>query len=420
MGGTPLQTEAGFPKCLRAMNSTSQWRSMIGRFGNTTIELVALLFWGYAFVTLFLYNIDAVILHAITPGNDWILGLKVLLPLVFLSVGLTTAGLMWTLLAVAYIIFYPLILVLWKLPGFVWRQQSWVILLSFINLIAAFFASFRRNVITTTLYGLGFAMALVATDSRVLLTSIGLLSATLIYSFISRFISVFKTPAAYRLCVSWVKNMPNPGLNLDDDLKVPVNMVKADKLELWRQGLYNSVLQSRLFLFAARKLKNYQNSGFTVIAEILITVLLLCGTVVVFAAINLSLFKLDSGMFVVSASPHLFAFLYYSFKTFVFSSAPQLAPAATGTEIASMAEQFSALMLVVIFASTLISVSCQRSTRELDQLIKLLEEEGRSRVLAIADTYRIGSVFEAIQTLEGLSAGTTRLLLYFSEDLDSK
>src|SRR5207237_4217836 len=85
-------------------------------------------------------------------------------------------------------------------------------------------------------------------------------------------------------------------------------------------NLQMSVMFNRVCLFAAKKLRQYQTSGFHAISGIVTILLLFVLTMFVFGAINYGLHKIDSSLFDLSTPATLFIFVYYIFNTLIFTS----------------------------------------------------------------------------------------------------
>lgn len=182
-------------------------------------------------------------------------------------------------------------------------------------------------------------------------------------------------------------------------------------------NLQTSVLFNRVCLFAAKKLRDYQNSGLNVVSYVLTILLLVALTIFSFAAINFGLYKIDPGMFAVAGIPNFFTFFYYSFNNLLFNSIQEITPVTPISQSVSMIESFFALFLVAIFISLLLSVRSQRHADELNEVIKGIEEQGTDMEGFIKDEYRINSIEDAMAELDKLKAGTAKLLYKITESI---
>ena len=178
-----------------------------------------------------------------------------------------------------------------------------------------------------------------------------------------------------------------------------------------------SVLFNRVCLFAARKLRDYQNSGLNIVSYVLTILMLIVLTIFSFAAINYGLFKIDANLFGYSVAPTFFTFFYYSFNNLLFNSIREIAPTMPISQTASMIESFFALFLVVIFVSLLLSVRSQRHAEELNEVIKGIEGQGKDMEGFIKDEYKINSIDDAMAELEKLKAGMAKFIYKITESI---
>jgi hypothetical protein len=182
-------------------------------------------------------------------------------------------------------------------------------------------------------------------------------------------------------------------------------------------NLQTSVLFNRVCLFAAKKLRDYQNSGLNIIYYVLTILLLILITIFSFAVINFGLYKIDSAFFGFPDIPNFFTFFYYSFNNLLFNQIQELIAVGPISQTVSMIESFFALFLIVIFVSLLISVRGQKHTEELNEVIKGVEEQGSSMEGFIRDEYKINNIEDAMAELEKLKAGLTKFIFKITESI---
>lgn len=131
---------------------------------------------------------------------------------------------------------------------------------------------------------------------------------------------------------------------------------------IFKAGLETSLLINRITLFTAKLLREYRGSGFTYLSGALTTVMLFAVTVVVFAAINLAVFKIDPKAFETPAEPTWFTFFHYSFETMFFPYIHELVPIDMASYSINMMQKIYFIFLIPIFASQIIVVQRQRFT----------------------------------------------------------
>jgi hypothetical protein len=116
-------------------------------------ELLGLVFWVYALLKVFVFDIDLYLLNATAPRYSWLLNFRffiisgaIALLLALVRRDVVIVG--WLL----YILFYPFILFFWHLPRLIYRQQSTPLAYAAANAAISFFRSLKYNFITAVLF----------------------------------------------------------------------------------------------------------------------------------------------------------------------------------------------------------------------------------------------------------------------------
>ncbi len=340
-------------------------------------EIIVALLWVYIILKLFIFDIDIFLAERFFPNYIWILNFKFFILIgVVATIWLITKNkhiLLWAF----YILFYPAIILLWKIPFFILKQKSWVFAFAVINAVISFFKSIKYNFIASSFFLISLALIFGFSDHRLLWPAILALFVVLAATYINRFILVFKPSNIFYVYIkifSGIRKNASSSFALDESIKnLPVQNLDQKQLEKWTVNLQTAVLFNRVCLFAAKKLRDYQNSGLNIVSYVLTILLLVLLTIFSFAAINFGLYKIDPTLFVVSANPTFFTSFYYSFNNLLFNSIEEVIPQMPISQSVSMIESFFALFLIVIFVSLLLSVRSQRHTEELNEAIKDIE-----------------------------------------------
>lgn len=242
-----------------------------------------------------------------------------------------------------------------------------------------------------------------------------------IVTYICRFFLVFKPSSIFQVYIKIFSGIRKHGVSvfaLDESIKnLPVESLDQKQMETWTANLQMSVLFNRVCLFAAKKLRDYQNSGLNFVSYVLTILVLIVLTVFSFAAINYGLFKIDSGLFSYTATPNFFTFFYYSFNNLLFNSIREITPILPISQTVSMIEYFLAMFLVVIFVSLFFSFRSQRHTEELNELIKEIAGQGKDMEGFIKNEYKINSIDDAMVELEKLKAGMIKFIYKITESI---
>ncbi|XOB41392.1 MAG: hypothetical protein ACKKMW_01530 [Candidatus Nealsonbacteria bacterium] len=399
-------------------------KTTINKFSSFLKEVVALLFWTYVLLKLFVFDIDIWLINKYLPRYAWLLKFKLLFLIVFIAViWLVTRNkhiLSWSF----YILFYPVIFFLWKIPTFVFKQKSWIFAFAFVNAVISFFKSVKHNFIMFTLFVVSSVTIFTSLNEKLLWIMILALFLVISIIYIRRFTLLFKPSSIFQIYKKIFSATKSYGAKqttlfaLDDDIKnLPIESLDKKQLEKRTTNLQTSVLFNRICFFAAKKLRDYQDSGFNVMSYILNVLLLIILTVFSFAVINFGLFKISDGFFSYSAVPKFFTFFYYSFNNLLFNSIKEIAPIMPISQIVLMIEQFFAFILVVIFISLLFSIRNQKHTEELNEAIKGIEAQGVEIEGFIKDEYKINSIEDAMVELKKMKAGLIKFIYKITENI---
>lgn len=83
-----------------------------------------------------------------------------------------------------------------------------------------------------------------------------------------------------------------------------------------------------------------------------------------------------------------------------------------------MLESFLAIALSFIFVTLYLSIKSKKNATELEEIIKNIEEEGKSMENFIKEEYSLNSIFDALEQLQKLKGNMVSLLVYLSRGLD--
>ena len=387
--------------------------------GKLAIHIVSILLWLYATIKLFVFDVDIYLVHQISPTLTWVTQLRFVVLIGAIGVLFAFCKTQTAIFALLYILFYPLIIVFWKLPVFIFKQKSWTLAFALANSAISFFRNIKRSVISVAVFLTSATIILVSSNKYALGVSAILLLGLLTFNYIVRFISVFRRSylvAVYTAILNAWRTTIEKTNKADAEIRnLPVTALSKDQLKIWSSSLETQVLFNRVCLFTARKLRNYQKSRLNIASGVFTTLALLAMTIFTFAIVNLAAYKIDPGLFAVLKEPTLFDFFHYSFKTFLVSSIKEIDAVRHLSEALSMIENFFSLFLGVIFASLIISVRSQRYSEDLDLAIKVVEVQGQLMERNIIKEFRIRTIDDAITELERAGAGMISLLVWLSK-----
>lgn len=395
-------------------------KGIVSPLRNVVREVIAIFFWFYVLVKLFIFDVDLLLINKFSPNYAWLLNFKF-----FILIGIIATAwlitknkpiLFWSL----YVTFYPVI-VLFYISYFIFKQKSWVFAFAVINAVVSFFKSIKYNFIISSFFLVSLAIIFGFSNKTLLWFSVVGLFVILLIIYAHRFILVFKPSSlfqAYKKIFSGIRERGASSFSLDDEIKkFPLETLSEGQMTKWSTNLQTSVLFNRVCLFSAKKLRDYQNSGLNIVSYVLSILLLVALTILSFAAMNFGLYKINPNAFTFLETPTFFLFFYYSFNNLVSHSIQGITPITLFSRTASMLESFFALFLIVIFVSLLLSIKGQRHLNELNEAIEGIEREGAAMESFIRDEYKINSIEDAMAELEKLKTGMAKFLYKITESI---
>jgi hypothetical protein len=383
------------------------------------LDVVATLFWLYAIAKVFIFEVDVYLISLGGAEFIWLLNYKFLILLALVVVAMLVTRSVVLGLAVLYVAFYPFVIFFWKIPVFVWKQQSWLFAFAVLNAIIGFIRSFKRDFISGTLFILSAALILSSGNQYVLWGSSLILFALVVFSYVLSFVQAFKPSAVFQ---TYTKIFPliKKGnlLKVDESLRnLPVDVMTAKELELRTTGLQNLVLYNRVCLFIPKKLRDYQRSGANVASYILTLVALLLFVVISFALINYALYKINPALYQFTYSKEsFFAFVYYSAGSMFYAS-NGLVPVEPLSQMVQLTQFFCALLVLVILITVIFSLRNERYSTQLEEVIVSLEKEGRAAEEQLLSEFNFSSINSAIDALQKAKAGLIGLIIYLTNNL---
>jgi hypothetical protein len=383
------------------------------------LDLVAVLFWIYAFVKLLVFDLDVYLASLVSPDFVWLLNYKLLIFLGLILIAMLVTKRFVLGLAVSYVAFFPLVILSWKLPRFIWRQKSWLFAFAILNAAIGLIRSFKRDFILGTLFLASAVFILGSGNQYVLYGSAFITLALVVFAYALAFIRGFRPSAVFQ---TYTKVFPlikkGPFLKVDESVRnLPVELMTTKELELRTTGLQNVVLYNRACLLISKKLRDYQRSGANVASYVLSLVVLLLFTVMSFALINYALYKISPTFYQFTYSKEsFFSFIYYSAGS-MFYAANGLVPVEPLSQFVQLVQFLCALLVLVILATVIYSLRNERYSTQLEEVILSMEREGRTAEVLLLSEFNFDSIDGAIDALQKAKAGLIGFIVYLSKNL---
>lgn len=386
-------------------------------------EILAITLWTYVFIKTFTYNVDIYIANLRVPEFQWILEHRLVSIAIVIALYSSAFGVVRTICSITFLISYPFAVIPWRIilitlsiSRFIFNKINAVQAFSIVNTTFILFRDLKYNFTMTVLYLVMFATPIKTSNKLLLCVAVIALSIMLMISYARRVSLVFQPTSLFNACKKFLTGVGAANSLKPDDtiLGISINLLNEKQASQRKNSLGLSVMYNKVCLSLAKNLRSYQDSWIPVISGVVSIIWLLILTIVTFAIINLSIYKISAKLFSFSEAPSLFTFFYYSFKEFVFNTIPQLTPTSHVSQSFEMAENFSALFLSIIFVFLALTVKNERYSREVDSTISTLEEKGRAMEILIKERYNIQNVDEAVTELKRLEYGAIPVIIFLS------
>lgn len=374
------------------------------------LDVCSALIWAYSIVKLFVFDVDVYILQTYIPALLWIAQFRfILLPLIL--------GMLWLSLGpkslfgiMIYVVFFPFVLTFWKIPRLIYRQKSWTLIFSVINVLYLAYSTGKYYLIT--LFGLAAAStcALYFPNGTVQFVSLCLIPIFLTLVMIRSLINTITPTAAYRIhqkivsfAIAQIDNQKP-----EEEIKgLDPKTCDEDLRKKWLGKLETRVLMNKACFFLAKQLKEYHKTNVGILGYVVKCAILVALEVIFFTIMNLSLHKIDSEAFSFTVdNPRLIHILFYSVNALFSNGVDFMIPHSSTAMLIYMCEAFFFYSLAAILIALLFSHKPSVDNNEIDNAIGFIHSQGIRLDELIVKEYGI-STNDAVQELR--AAGTSSI-----------
>lgn len=327
-------------------------------------EVAALAFWAYVGLKAFVFDVDLAIARTMGPAAESALRFRGLALLVAVAVAWLVLGNRPFWKFVGYVVTYPFVVVLWKVPKLVFR--NWALTIAFIPAIHSVAGTFRRSFILSVGVVLAATCIQLSDTPPALIGAMVYLAGCLAFHYARRFRSAFQRSTVFATAVNGVravhKHLVHHGLteyndSTDAQQHKPLVRVQTGYVTLSALRIAAEKLRE---VSASRKVDLYLT------ASLVFTVAF---TALVFAFLYQGLYALDPLSFTVTGAFGFWKALAYSFSTLMTADLATVVPTSTAAQILANAELFCSLLLFLLFVFVLLTSTRERYREDLDLIV---------------------------------------------------
>ena len=384
------------------------------------VNIAAAVLWVYAGCKVFVIDIDRYLVDRLWPQGGWIVTYRFFILLAIASFFALALRRLVFFAWIVYFALFPLIVIAWWIPLFIYKRQSWIVLLAVINGVTTLVQDFRYTLVSKSLALIAIAVIVVSPLKALSATAGAGLIVLLAIAYVrtlgtvlrpSRFVTSQQTAIDRIMGSSWLTQL----WSLSDDLRDP-RIVRFDSGQTTKftTAVSWGVVFHRALYFWAFQLDTYRKGATPYVFNLLTYVWLFLQTVVAFAFANYALYAADPGAFTFTVQPQIFDFFHYTINVMLGSSVSSLeAHSRLALALGDAVRLSGPLVLITVFATFMLSLRQTRQDEQMKESIRRIKARGRQFEAEFQDHYEI-SIPEAIERLRRLPGALLGFIAWFS------
>lgn len=381
-------------------------------------ESIGFLFWAYLFIKILVFDIDVFIINEYVPFLKWIIDYKFFILIAVIAIYWLVVGNKEFAKTISVILFYPLILIFWRIPVIFFKRKSWIGVFASIGITTSIFKNIKINFIVFTAVSISLLFIIISSSAFLLYLSSFILLCYLTFHFFRKIKFSFKPSHIFSMQSDafinfWRKH--NDKFGLANELKdVDYKEMDSSALQKWSTSLQTVIIFNRICYFFTSKLRDYQKSRFNVAIYLFSLIITVCITIIIFSFVNLAIYKADIYSFNSIPRGNFLFFVYYSFNTLFTNSINDFYPISDIARFISSLEIFFAFLILVILFFLFTTILRDKHNEEIDTAIVALKKQGQELESYISTEYKM-DIDSAIKTVEEVKGGMIKIIYFFSK-----
>lgn len=382
-------------------------------------EVIALALWLGVFLKLFVFDVDRWLIQAYFPSAMWILDYRFAF---FVAIAALTAifwrlHLLWRW--ICYLLFYPFIVLVWHVPAFVIKRQSWTLGIALAALCVSAVRYFRINFLLISGITLGTIVCAFSNRPWLLILGASLLGVSLLVMYFRTVTAAFRPTfdifSIKALNTLWGFIQKNYGTN--QIANIPVENMTEQQRSTWTTNLRMIVVYNRACYFLASKLRDLRRSNLNAVVYIVRMIVLFFATAWTFFLFNFSLFKCDPSSYIITKGSTGFDFFYYSFNRLFSNSTGGIEPVSVISQMLAMiGTVFMGLIFAVVVVFVVTSLQKSRDDSHMEETVLAIKEHANSIEPYLDERFGM-TIREAVEELQKMSAAFIGVIYYLSPSL---
>ncbi|MEU8355923.1 hypothetical protein AB0C27_07900 [Nonomuraea sp. NPDC048882] len=360
------------------------------------LDFIAILLWVYALSKLFVFDVDEYILARIAPGMMEALNYRVFIFL--LAFTFVVIFFRRYYLGMAYILFFPLVVLVWKIPRLVYRTRSWVAALGVINMAATLIRDFKFNLVALTATAISVVLVAVSDKAYILVPAVLVLVAVLLWTSVrvvkcsltpSRFLSLQQKLIDRAASSTFIAQVTEVNSELR---KAEVERFNHTQLSTFQASLSTAILVCKFSYYWAYQLECYRRSALIHLFGTLSYFRLFIQTALTFALANYALLKASPESFSFDSQPTFIRVFWYSLSALFVNGIDGLAPASDMAIVIVVVQGVSGpLILSMLVLHYVQSFRQARRESEIKEVVAKIKANGDLLEVRLREQYEVGA-----------------------------
>jgi hypothetical protein len=393
----------------------TRWGRVAKRVWWVSLDVTSAVAWVYVLCQVFAFDLDPLILRAVAAPS-WLLHYKFLfIPILAFAAAL--AYWRWRALgALLYVIFYPFVIVFWKLPKLIWKKklyQNLVASIALLNGIALFGRNLRYNMSTKGIGLVATAVILGSHSEYALIVSGLTLCAIFCWSLVrvlsqtfSRSFFVESQRALLDKIAKWYESPAK-----FDEKVFATDVLTVEQRNSVTLTIQKEIVLNRALYLWAYKLHQYRRSNVAVLFNGLSYLVLFVGGAFMFFLLNLALLEIDPHQYKFESYPSIVAMLLYGLCSIAFTDGGGVTAAGDfAYALRVLAGLFGPTFTLTALVNFGMVFRGSRADAELDETVVELRRRAKKHDAAFRRVLRV-TMEEACQRLVALGIGGTLVVV---------
>jgi hypothetical protein len=407
--GTPAPTPPARPRPW----ARRRWR---------VLDILGTLTWIYVLLEILVVDVDRAVLGAVAPAALPLLDYRLVVYLAFAALAAMFLRRWW--LYLAYVVGFPLVVLFWKVPFFLFRHRSWPFFLGLLQTLSTVLGDLRYNTITKSLAIIAGVLIVFTDSAPLILPSAVYVACLLIWSLIRRTRRMIASPSFVEVQRKTIRRLMSSAAlvsltTLKDEYRTgdvePYDTTQAANVSMTISMGIGAA--KGLYLWAYQLDRYRRRFSPSLVFNLFSYAWVFFASLGGLTLLNTALMKLDPAQYALEGPRSLIAVLMYSFSTFALGQAGGVHPTGDGSLLLQIVGGVTGLLILASLGTTLlVTYVRERDDTATQALIDDLKSEAKKQELRFQSEYSV-TVDEALDRMNRFGLVTAGLLSSFLKTL---